>query len=95
MAAYLIVEIDIKDPQQYETYRRLVPPTIAQYGGKYVVRGGDCETIEGDWKPKRVVIVEFESMERAKQWWSSPEYREARDLRHSIANTRMVLAPGV
>ena len=90
MSAYVIVEIEVLDPVRYEEYKRLAPPSIAAFGGRYVVRGGRTETLEGDWSPKRIVILEFESLERARQWWDCSEYRDAKRLRQEIARTRMI-----
>jgi uncharacterized protein (DUF1330 family) len=95
MSAYLIVENDVTDPDRYEEVIRLTPPTVALYGGKYLARGGETETIEGEWQPKRVVIIEFESMEQARAWWNSTEYRPALDLRHQTARTKMILTEGL
>ena len=95
MAAYVITEIDITDPAGYEEYRKLGPPTVAAYGGKFVSRGGKVETLEGNWLPKRVVVLEFESMERAKQWWSSQEYSAAKQVRHKTAITNMIVVEGL
>jgi uncharacterized protein (DUF1330 family) len=95
MAAYVIVDIEITDPAGYEEYKRLAAPTVAAYGGKYIVRGGVVETLEGDWSPKRLVVLEFESAARARQWLSSPEYSAARQLRHKYARSRMIVVEGV
>jgi uncharacterized protein (DUF1330 family) len=95
MAAYVIADLTITDPQGFEEYRQMVPATIAQYGGKYVVRGGRVETLEGNWDPKRLVIIEFESAERAKQWWASEDYREAKALRQRTAQTNLLVIEGV
>ena len=94
MAAYVITEIDVTDPVGYEEYRRLGPPTVAAYGGKFVVRGAKTEVLEGTWVPKRLVVLEFESVERAKQWWSSQEYSAAKQVRHKTANTNMIVVEG-
>jgi uncharacterized protein (DUF1330 family) len=94
MAAYVIADLTITDPQGFEEYRRMVPATIAQFGGKYVVRGGKTERLEGDWEPKRLVIIEFESAERAKEWWSCEEYREAKALRQRTAKTNLIIVEG-
>jgi uncharacterized protein (DUF1330 family) len=94
MAAYIIADLTITDPQGFEEYRQMVPATIAQYGGKYVVRGGRVETLEGNWDPKRLVIIEFESAERAKQWWACEEYREAKALRQRTAQTNLIIIEG-
>ena len=94
MPTFVAVEISIHDPATYERYRELAPPSIAKYGGRYAVRGGKMETLEGDWHPERFVILEFPSVERARAWWSSPEYAEAKALRQSCATTRMVVTEG-
>jgi len=88
MSAYIIVEIEITDPVGYEEYKKLAGPTVEQYGGKYIVRSGACEMLEGDWKPKRIVILQFENVERAKAWLNCPEYAEPRKMRHRTAKTR-------
>jgi uncharacterized protein (DUF1330 family) len=95
MPAYVVVEIDIKDPVAYERYKELAPPSIAAYGGRYIVRGAPAETLEGSWRPPRFVMLEFETAERARAWWSSPEYAPAKALRQSCADTEMLLVDGV
>jgi uncharacterized protein (DUF1330 family) len=95
MSAYVIVEIDIVDPTGYEEYKQLASATVEKYGGKYIVRGGAVETLEGDWKPKRIVVLQFGSMQRAKDWLDCEEYREPRKMRHRTARTRMVVVEGV
>jgi uncharacterized protein (DUF1330 family) len=95
MPAYIIVEIEVTDPVGFEEYKKRAAATVEQYGGKYIVRGGACETLEGDWKPKRIVVLEFDNMERAKAWLNSPEYIEPRKQRHRTAKTRMILAEGL
>ena len=95
MPAYVVVEIEVLDAGRYETYKRMVPPSLAAYGGRFVVRGGAAETLEGEWSPKRLVIVKFPSMERAKAWWGSPEYAETKGLRQATARTRMIVVEGV
>ena len=94
MAAYVLVEVEVTDPTTYEEYKQLTPATLAVYGGKFVVRGGACETLEGDWKPNRVVVLEFPSVEQAKTWWNSPEYSKATAIRQRAANTRMIVLEG-
>lgn len=94
MAAYVIVEIDVTDPVGYEEYRRLGPPTVAAYGGKFVVRGGKVEVLEGSWMPKRLVMLEFESVERAKEWWASKEYSAAKRVRQKTAVTKVIVVEG-
>ncbi len=95
MSAYVIVDINVTDPVGYEEYKKLAPPVVAAFGGKYLARGGKTETLEGDWSPKRLVILEFESAERAKEWLNSPEYRIPRQLRHQTTETNMVVIEGV
>jgi uncharacterized protein (DUF1330 family) len=95
MAAYLVVQISVKDQDEFEKYKVMAAPAISAYGGKYLVRGGAMTSLEGDWKPERFIIVEFESVERAMQWWNSKEYEEAKSLRHRIATTLMILVEGV
>jgi uncharacterized protein (DUF1330 family) len=94
MSAYLVVEVDVKDPERYADYRTMVPPTLELYGGKFLVRGGAVETLEGNWEPSRVVVIEFDSVEMAKRWWDSDEYREARNLRQATAETKMIVVEG-
>jgi uncharacterized protein (DUF1330 family) len=95
MPAYVVVEIEVHDPKTYEEYKRLAPPSIAQYGGSYLIRGGNCDVLEGDWMPKRFVMLEFDSVEQAKRWWASPEYAEARALRQRSGQTQMFVVPGM
>jgi uncharacterized protein (DUF1330 family) len=94
MPGYVIAEVTVTDPQGFEKYREMVPATIARYGGRFVVRGGTLETLEGDWKPKRLVVIEFESAARAREWWASEEYREAKELRQRTARTDLVIVAG-
>jgi len=95
MPAYIIVEIEITDPVGYEEYKKQAAATVEQYGGKYIVRGGACKTLEGDWQPKRIVVMQFDNMEAAKAWLSSPEYVGPRKQRHRTAKTRMILVEGL
>lgn len=95
MPAYIVVEVEVHDATRYEDYKKMVPPSLEPYGGRFVVRGGKVETLEGDWAPKRFVMVEFPSMERAKEWWASEEYAEAKALRQATAKTQMIVVEGV
>ncbi|HVF39870.1 MAG TPA: DUF1330 domain-containing protein [Gemmatimonadaceae bacterium] len=95
MPAYIVTQLTVLDPEPYERYRKLAPPTIAQYGGKYLIRGGHTETLEGTWLPKRFVILEFPDLEAARAWWSSPEYAALKSVRHECAETEMLLAEGL
>jgi uncharacterized protein (DUF1330 family) len=95
MPAYLIAQVTVRDVAMYERYRELVPPSIASYGGRYVVRGGATVTLEGSWRPSRLVILEFPSVERARDWWDSPEYAPAKALRQTCADTEMLVVDGL
>lgn len=95
MPAFVVVEVEVLDPQRYETYKQLAPPSITQYGGRYIARGGKVETLEGDWAPQRFVILEFPSLDRAKEWWSSKEYADARALRQATARSKMLVVEGL
>ena len=95
MPAYLISQITVRDAATYERYKQLAPPSIAVYGGRYVVRGGATETLEGSWRPPRLVILEFPSIERARAWWNSPEYAAAKALRQTCADTEMLVVDGL
>ena len=94
MAAYVIVEVEINNPDEYEEYKKLTPAAIAAHGGRFVVRGAKTEALEGDWKPQRIVILEFASVEKAKQWWSSKEYAPAKAIRQRSAHTKMLVVEG-
>ena len=95
MAAYVIVEIEVVDPVGYEEYKKQAAATVHKYDGKYIVRGGKTEVLEGNWKPKRIVILEFPTMERAKEWLNCEEYRESRKKRHVTAKTNMLVIEGL
>ncbi len=95
MAAYLIAEVEITDPKAYEEYRKIVPGTIAQYGGRYLVRGGSVETKEGGWTPSRVVVLEFASMDQARKWYHSPEYAPALAIRMRAGKSKVILVEGI
>jgi uncharacterized protein (DUF1330 family) len=95
LAAYIVVEVEVTDAERYAEYRTMVPASLAIYGGRFLVRGGAVETLEGDWQPSRFVILEFDSVEQAKRWWDSDEYREARDLRQAASMTKMIVVEGV
>lgn len=95
MPAYMILDIEVTDPIGFEQYKRVAPPALAVYGGRYLARGGRTDILEGKWVPSRLVILEFPDAARAKQWLESPEYREARDLRRQSATTNIVVIEGV
>ena len=94
MAAYLIADIEVRDREAYEEYRKRVPASLLPYDGKFIARGGATETLEGDWQPARIIVIEFPTAERAKAWWNSAEYRDAKAMRQRAASTRMILVEG-
>ncbi|MDH4044181.1 MAG: DUF1330 domain-containing protein [Gemmatimonadota bacterium] len=94
MSAYVIVNIEVTDPAPYEEYKRLAHATVVQYDGRYIVRGGAAEQLEGNWEPKRVVVLEFPTMARAREWFDSPEYAPARKIRQAAAVSDMILVEG-
>jgi uncharacterized protein (DUF1330 family) len=94
MLGYVIAEVEVTDPATYEEYRKRVPAIVAQYGGKYLVRGGAVESKEGGWNPKRLVVLEFASLEQARKWYHSPEYAPVLALRLKAARSKMVLVEG-
>lgn len=95
MSAYVLVQVDVRDPEGYARYRSMVPPSLEAYGGRFLVRGGALETLEGSWRPPRLVILEFPDAARARAWWASPEYAEAKALRLATARSEMILVEGV
>jgi uncharacterized protein (DUF1330 family) len=95
MPAYVIVDLTVTDLPTMEEYRKRVPATLAAYGGRFLVRGGAHQTVEGDWKPNRLVILEFPSMEQAKRWYHSEEYREPLAMRLRAGHANMVMVEGV
>jgi uncharacterized protein (DUF1330 family) len=94
MAAYVIGEIEVTDPATYEEYRKQVMAVVTKYGGKFVVRGGRVETLEGDWAPKRFVALEFPSLEQAQKWYRSPEYAPLIALRQKASRGKLILVEG-
>jgi uncharacterized protein (DUF1330 family) len=95
MPAYIIVETDITDPEQYEQYKAASPGAIAAGGGRFIVRGGELAVLEGDWQPSRLVVLEFPDLEAAKAFYESDEYTAARKLRAGAAKLNMVAVEGV
>lgn len=94
MTAYVISEVEMRDPDGFEAYRALAAKTIAQYGGHYLVRGGKAELAEGNLPPRAIVIVEFPSMARLKEWYTSPEYAEALRIRAGALERRLLFVEG-
>ncbi len=95
MPAYLINDMEVFDPQGLDDYKQLSPATVAQYGGKFLVRGGAITQLEGDWQPKRLVILEFPSVEQAQAWIDSPEYAAPRMMRKKAARSNIIVVEGV
>ena len=95
MSAYVIANVTVKDPVRYEDYRRLVTPTVAKYGGRFIARGGKVEVLEGEWQPNRLVLLEFPSMDQAREWYHSPEYAPALAMRLKCASAKLILVEGV
>ncbi len=95
MPGYVIADVTVTDPAGFAEYRQLVSATIEAYGGRYLVRGGPVEPVEGDWNPQRLVILEFDSVARAREWYYSPEYAGPRELRHRSATTNVSFVEGV
>ena len=95
MPALIIVDIEVTDPVRYEEYKRLASASITAHGGRYLVRGGASEVLDGDWTPRRLVVLEFDSVEKAKAWRHSPEYAEAKKVRQHCARSNMIVVEGV
>ena len=94
MKGYIIVDVTVTDPVKYEDYKKLTPGSLKPYDGKFIVRGGKCETLEGDWNPQRIVVLEFPSLERAKAWWSSDTYAPAKAIRQAASITKLLVIEG-
>jgi len=94
MAAYVIGEIEVTDPALYEEYRKQVPAVVQKYGGRFVVRGGKVEPLEGGWTPKRLVALEFPSLEQAQKWYRSPEYAPLIKLRQKASRGKLLIVEG-
>jgi uncharacterized protein (DUF1330 family) len=95
MAAYAIADLEVTDPARFAEYRQRVPETLAAYGGRFLVRGGAHEVVEGSWHPRRLVVLEFPSLTQARRWYDSEEYREPRAMRLAASDGNLVLVDGV
>lgn len=95
MTAYLIIDVDIRDPERYEDYKRQVPALIARHGGEYLVRGGEHEVFEGDWQPTRLVLLKFPDMDAARAFESDPDYQPIKAIRHAVATSSIVAVSGL
>lgn len=94
MAAYVIAQVNIKDPEKFEAYRAQVPATLAKYGGEFIVRGGEMEVLEGAWAHPRCVVLRFPDVESAKAWHASPEYAGPKAMRMAAADTNLIVVEG-
>jgi len=94
MPAYVIVNVDTKRPQEYEQYKDMAEKTVAQYGGRYLARGGRMQVLEGSWEPTRIVVLEFPSYQKAHEWWHSAEYAPAKELRQRLSTTDLLIIEG-
>lgn len=94
MPAYAILDFTIHNPEGFEAYREVGPATVAAFNGKFIVRGGQMLSLEGNWNPQRLVVIEFPSFEQAKAWWESPAYVQARALRDKAAHTTLLIVDG-
>lgn len=94
MSAYVIVNVDTKQPEKYERYKEMAQKTVAQYGGRYLARGGQMQVMEGSWTPTRIVVLEFPSYQRAYAWWHSAEYAPAKKLRQQLSITDLLIVDG-
>lgn len=94
MAAYVIVDEVVTDPLRFEEYRRLAGPSMTEFGARFLVRGGDVTPLEGDWSPTRLVVLEFETVDRARAWYDSPRYQAALRAREGAAVSKVLIVQG-
>jgi uncharacterized protein (DUF1330 family) len=95
MPAYVLAHVDVRDPVRYEDYKKMVPASIQKFGGRFIARGGNVEVLEGSWHPKRLVLVEFPSLDAARQWYASEDYAAAKALRQATSTGDLVVIDGV
>ncbi|GAC1327362.1 MAG: DUF1330 domain-containing protein [Mycobacteriales bacterium] len=95
MAAYVVCDIEVTDPEGYQGYRALSGPAVEKYGGRYLVRGGEVDILEGEWRPSRFVIIEFDDTAAAQAWYDGPEYAAAREIRQAASKASFILVPGI
>ena len=94
MAAYVFAQIEVTDPATYDDYRKQVLPTVTKFGGRFIVRGGKVDAKEGDWRPERMIALEFPSMEQAQKWYHSPEYAPLIKLRQKASKGKLIIVEG-
>ncbi len=95
MPAYVVADVNVLDPEKFEEYKKTAGPTSAEFGGKYLVRGGKLEALEGQWAPTRFVIIEFPSVEKAKAWWNSQSYAGPKAIRQACAKSNFIVVEGM
>jgi uncharacterized protein (DUF1330 family) len=95
MAAYLISDVTVRNAEAFQTYRTRAAASIEQYGGRYLVRGGPIEALEGDWTPRAIIVVEFADLDRARAWYRSPEYAAALAVRDEALSRNLILVDGI
>ncbi len=95
MAGYVIVDTEITDANAFNEFIERVPALVESYGGRFIVRGGAVEVLQGNWKPSRLVVLEFESAEKAANWENSPEFAELKAIRDSASNSNVIVVEGV
>ena len=95
MAGYALIDVEITDQTVFAEFRERAPAVVEAHGGRFLVRGGATEVVQGDWTPHRVVIVEFDSVERAKSWWNSPDHTELRAMLDRCSKTTVTIVEGV
>ena len=95
MPAYILAIVEILQPERYPEYAPMAAKAVAEFGGRYIARGGKVEALEGEWSPKRIALIEFENLEKAKAWWHSEQYRDAKALRQQIARTTLLAVDGL
>jgi uncharacterized protein (DUF1330 family) len=95
MPAYFVANVEVTNPEAFQEYVKGAPATVAAYGGKYIARGGAIEILEGDWAPKRLTIIQFDSVARAKEWFNSPEYAPFKEIRRKTTTARLLVTEGV
>jgi len=95
MPAYIVTEIEVHDHERYEAYKKISSSSVQAYGGRFIVRGGKVQKLEGEWSPQRLVIIEFPSADRATEWWNSPEYAPGKKIRQETAHSEMIVIDGI
>lgn len=95
MPAYILAIVEILQPERYPEYAPMAKRAVEAFGGRYIARGGQMEVLEGELGKRRIALIEFESMEKAKAWWNSEQYREAKALRQSIARSTLLVVEGL